>query len=118
MGLVNLSDLPELKITDGISLRAVTAETVTVAHVSLDAGALLPKHAHHNEQVVNVIEGELELLANGETHRLTPGKVLVLPPNVEHSGRAVTNCRVIDVFHPVRQDWRGVSFAGYSRDDK
>ncbi len=113
MGLVVLDELSELQIADGILLRAVTAETITVAHVKLSAGAVLPKHSHHNEQVVNVIEGELELTVEGKPYSLVPGKVMVLPPNVEHSGRAVTDCRVIDAFHPVRQDWRGTSFAGY-----
>ena len=30
----------------------------------------------------------------------------IVPPNVTHSGRAVTECRIIDVFHPVRDDYR------------
>jgi quercetin dioxygenase-like cupin family protein len=115
MGLVNLEDLPELKIAEGIQVRAVTAETVTVAHVKLGEGALLPEHSHHNEQVVNVIDGELELTVNGQSHLLTRGKVLILPPNVAHSGRAVTDCIVVDVFHPVREDWRGTTFAGYGK---
>jgi quercetin dioxygenase-like cupin family protein len=86
---------------------------MTVAHVKLDAGAILPEHEHVHEQVVNVIQGELELTADGVSHSLTPGKVMVLAPNVPHSGRAVTDARVIDVFHPVREDFRGTSFSGY-----
>ena len=117
MGLVVLKDLPLLKIADGIELNAVTAETVTVAYARLAAGALLPNHSHHNEQVVNVVEGELELVVDGETHSLVPGKVMILPPNVEHSGRAVKDTLVIDVFHPVRQDWTGSSFGGYPQKD-
>jgi len=37
----------------------------------------------------------------------------VLEPNVPHSGVAKTDVRVIDVFHPVREDFRGASFGGY-----
>jgi len=113
MGLVKLNELPELEIARGILMRAVMAENVTVAHVKLAEGALLPEHAHPNEQVVNVIEGELELNVEGKLYSLVPGKVMVLPPNVRHFGRAVTECRVIDVFHPVREDFRGKSFGGY-----
>ncbi|MFC1475382.1 cupin domain-containing protein [Candidatus Zixiibacteriota bacterium] len=118
MGLVQLNKLPELQIAEGILARAVTAQTVTVLHVDITAGALLPEHAHHHEQVVNVIAGELELTVDGSTHSLTPGKVMVLSPNTPHSGRAVTACRVIDVFHPVREDFRGTSFAGYPGKNK
>ena len=59
MGFVELSDLPELKIANGIRAYAVTADTVTVLHVRIEEGALLPEHSHYNEQVVNVIEGVL-----------------------------------------------------------
>jgi len=99
-------------------MRAVMAQSMTVAHVKLSAGALLPEHAHVNEQVVNVIDGELELTVNGESYSLMPGKVMVLPPNVVHSGRAVTDCRVVDAFHPVREDFRGTSFGGYPGENK
>ncbi|UCD16285.1 MAG: cupin domain-containing protein [Candidatus Zixiibacteriota bacterium] len=114
MGLVKLDELPELQIAEGIMGRAVTAGTITVLHVKLAAGAPLPEHAHHHEQVVNVIEGELELTVDGSTYSLIPGKVMVLAPNAVHSGRAVTDCRVVDVFHPVREDFKGSSFAGYT----
>lgn len=118
MSLVRLDELPELEISKGILMRAVTAQTVTVGHVRITAGSPLPEHTHYHEQVVNVIEGELELIADGQTHRLVPGKVLIIPPNVVHSGRAITNCRVIDVFHPVRKDFRGASFGGYPQRGK
>lgn len=113
MGFLILKDLPDLRIAEGISGRAVTAESVTVLHATIAAGALLPEHSHKNEQVVNVVDGELELVVEGVTHRLVPGTVMVLEPNVVHSGRAVTDCRVVDVFHPVREDFRGSSFGGY-----
>jgi len=114
MGLVILDNLPNLELAAGIHARIVTAQSMTVAHVHLAAGALLPEHAHINEQVVNVTKGQLELTVDGTPHVLGPGKVMVLPPNIPHSGRAVTDCHVIDVFHPVREDFKGASFDGYT----
>ena len=116
MGPIKLDELPELKLSEGILARVVTTPTTTVAHVKLSAGALLSEHSHHHEQVVNVIEGELELTVKGSPYRLTRGKVVVLPPNVPHSGRAITECSVIDVFHPVREDFIGSSFKGYEKE--
>ena len=57
-------------------------------------------------EVVNVLEGVLELTVNGEVSRLEPGDVFVIPPDAPHSGRALTACRVLDVFAPVREDYR------------
>ena len=118
MGFVVLDDLPELKIADGIRMRAVTAESMTIAYVKITAGSLLPEHSHPNEQVVNVMEGELKLVVDGKAHSLIPGKVMVLPPNIVHSGRAVTDCLVVDAFHPAREDFKGASFGGYPQGNK
>jgi len=115
VGLVKIAELPELEIAKGILMRAVNTQTVTVAHVKLAAGSILSEHAHYHEQVVNVIEGELELTVDGKPYSLVPGKVMVLPPNIKHSGRVLSDCRIIDVFHPVREDFRGSSFGGYPK---
>jgi len=42
----------------------------------------------------------------GESRVLDPGVVAVIPPSVGHSGKALTACRLIGVFHPVREDYR------------
>jgi quercetin dioxygenase-like cupin family protein len=116
MGLVKIGDLPELEIAEGIKAHAVTTDTISVLHIMLDNGAILPEHSHYHEQVVNVIEGELELTVSGQNYILKPGNVMVLEPNVIHSGRALTACKVIDIFHPVRKDFAGSSFGGYPSD--
>jgi quercetin dioxygenase-like cupin family protein len=117
MPLIQLEHLGTLQLAPGITAKIVTAETMTVAHVELKAGSPLPEHSHVHEQVVNVIDGELELTVAGTPHRLTRGRVFVLPSNIPHTGRAITDCYVIDVFHPVREDFRGASFAGYDTSD-
>ncbi len=105
MTLINLDDLKELELAPGIRARIINCESMSISYVSLDTGAVLLEHSHPNEQVVNVIEGELELTVEGKPQVLKAGVVEVLPPNVPHSGRAITDCKVIDVFHPVREDW-------------
>jgi quercetin dioxygenase-like cupin family protein len=66
----------------------------------------LPEHAHPHEQVTNVIEGVFDLTVEAETTRLRAGSAVLIPPNANHSGKSVTACRIIDVFHPVREDYR------------
>ena len=105
MPLTDLEKVRELTLAPGIRARVVNTGNMSVAHVVLDEGAVLPQHAHHNEQIVNVIDGALELTVAGETHILRRGQVLVLPPMVPHSGKAVSRCYVVDVFHPVREDF-------------
>ncbi len=48
-----------------------------------------------------------ELSVAGERSLLKPGMVAVVPSNVKHQGRALTACRLIDAFYPVREEYRG-----------
>ena len=77
-----------------------------IARVEVRADARLPQHAHPHEQVTTVLSGELELTVAGEVKVLRPGMVAFIPGGVPHSARAITACQVLDVFHPVRDDYR------------
>ncbi|MBN1211555.1 MAG: cupin domain-containing protein [candidate division Zixibacteria bacterium] len=106
MPLVDLKNVEEKEIKPGLYVRFVHSDNMTLAYWRFDPGVELPLHSHPHEQVVNVIEGELILTLDGVPLNLTPGKVVVIPPDVPHSGRAVDACRVIDAFYPVREDYR------------
>lgn len=106
MELYQFENMEEKEILPGLFVRFVHSENMTLAYWRILPGCELPTHSHVNEQVVNVIEGELELVVDGRPHILTRGKVVVLPPDMPHSGKAITECHIIDVFHPVREDFR------------
>ena len=106
MPFLNLDELEESEPIPGYRARFVHSKNMTLAYWTIEAGAPLPEHSHLHEQVANVIEGEFELTVDGETRRLGPSMVAVIPSNAAHSGKAITNCRIIDVFYPVREDYR------------
>ena len=106
MAVVKLSDLAVREIFRGLRARIVHTAGTSQSWVDVDEGASFPEHAHLHEQTVNVLEGTLEVTVSGVTHQLTPGFVLVIPPHAAHSGRALTACRVLDVFSPPRDDYR------------
>ena len=108
---LTLTDIPPFEITRGFTARMFHTEGMTIAYVDVEAGAELPEHAHFHEQVANVLEGEFEFVLGGKKMVLRPGDVLVIPSNVPHSGRAITRCRILDVFHPVREDFRSGNVA-------
>jgi len=72
----------------------------------IDAGALLPPHRHVHEQVVHVLDGTFELTVDGSTRICGPGAVAAVASNALHSGRALTDCHILDAFAPVREDYR------------
>jgi quercetin dioxygenase-like cupin family protein len=106
MPLVEIDRLPVREIFPGLRARLVHSERVTHSWVEVDAGATFPEHQHPHEQIVSVLSGELELIVAGTSHILTPGVIFVIPPDVPHSGRSRTGCRVLDTFAPVRDDYK------------
>jgi quercetin dioxygenase-like cupin family protein len=99
-------DLAERQMALGIYGRPVHSEQMTVNYVRLDKGAILPLHHHPHEQITNVLKGELEMTVGDETYLCKSGCIVVIPSNVPHHAVAITDCEVIDVFNPVREDLR------------
>lgn len=106
MKLLNFDEVPAREIAPGFLGRYLHSDQVTQGRVEIAAGAELPEHAHPQEQWAMLLSGSLELTVAGVRHLLRPGQVLYIAPNERHSGRALTACTVLDVFHPPRDDYR------------
>ena len=105
MAAMNLQDLPEKSPFPGWRGKFIRSGSMTFVYWEVPAGTLLPEHSHPHEQVAHMFEGEFEIVVDGVAQRLTPGSVSIIPPNALHSGRAITDCRILDVFSPVREDY-------------
>ena len=103
---VNIQELPEKELVSGIFARFIHMEKTTVGHIRLLEGSILPEHHHPHEQVTNVLSGKLEMTVGGKTMVCEAGQSVRIPSNTPHSARAIADCYVIDVFAPVREDYR------------
>ena len=92
-------------IIPGFRARFLHSANMTFALWNIAPGALLPAHDHPHEQVAHVLEGEFELTIDGVTAIVKSGGVAVIPSNARHFGKAITSCRILDVFYPVREDY-------------
>lgn len=99
-------DVEERTIVPGMHGRFIHSDSMTFALWRIEKDARVPLHSHPHEQVAHVRSGELEMIVGGRKHLLAPGAVLVIPGNVPHEGRALTEVSVMDVFSPVREDYR------------
>ena len=104
MAFIDLKNKPVLTIWPGISGRFMHTDNMTYGIITIDEGTPLPEHAHPHEQWTHVLEGELKLTIGNETMVLSSGMSAHMPPDVPHSGEAITECRVMDCFLPVRED--------------
>ena len=102
----DLKDIPTKEVFPGFVGKFVHSANMTFAYWKIKRGSGLPEHSHVHEQVVNMLEGEFELTVEGKSYRLLAGMVYTIPSYVKHSGRAITDCRILDVFSPVREDYQ------------
>ncbi len=106
---VRWEELPREAVTGEISRRLVTGERIMMAHVYLDAGSVVPRHAHENEQMTYILEGALRFSigeeGDDEEVIVRAGEVLHLPSGVPHEAEALEDTLDLDVFCPPRQDW-------------
>jgi quercetin dioxygenase-like cupin family protein len=102
----DMKSLPSKEVAPGVKGKFAHSKEMTIAWWEIEKDALLKMHSHDHEQVVNVIEGTLQVIVGDRTWILTPGSVLVIPSGVPHEAKGVTSCRVIDVFYPVREDYK------------
>jgi quercetin dioxygenase-like cupin family protein len=106
MAFLKIAELAEKEIMTGFRARSVHSDRMTIAYLTVEAGSSAPAHAHPHEQITSVTEGEFELTVDGVSKVMVPGDVALISPNIWHSARAVTDCKLIDVFCPVREDYR------------
>src|SRR5712691_5006591 len=74
--------------------------SMTFAHYDFARGSSIHEHFHPQEEVYEVIEGELEVTIDGVTQIARAGMVIV-PSNVPHSVKALTDGRDIIVDYPL-----------------
>ena len=110
--VANLYELDGFELAPGVRAKPLFGEGAMLNLLEFEAGATVEAHEHPHEQLGLVVSGALVLRIQGVDHELRPGDAYRIPGGVEHA--AWTNdagCRVLDVFQPVREDYRE-RFAG------
>jgi len=79
--------------------------SMTFAHYEFKRGASIHEHFHPQEEVYEVIEGELEVTIDGVAQVVGAGSVAIVPENARHSVKALSDGRVIIVDYPRRPEF-------------
>ena len=101
-------DVDKLKVTErlpGWRGRYFHAVNMTVAHYEFTRGASIHEHHHPQEELSEVLDGELELTIDGVTQVARPGVAAIVPSHARHSVRALTDGRAIIVNSPARAEF-------------
>jgi len=104
---VSFDSVRAFEMASGVTGKALFGEGAMLNLVSLEPGALVPRHSHPHEQLGLVLRGSMTLMVEGEDHELREMDGYTLPGGVEHQGTAgAQGALVLDVFRPVREDYR------------
>ncbi len=105
MPLVDTSNLKVVERLPGWRGKYFHSQNMTFAHYEFTRGSTIHEHFHPQEEVYEVIEGELELTIDGTTQIAKPGFVAIVPANARHFVKALTDGRAIIVDYPARPEF-------------
>ncbi|MGH6877470.1 MAG: cupin domain-containing protein [Rhizomicrobium sp.] len=102
MNFIDTATLAVIERKPGWRGRGFDSPSMTFVQYEFDAGASIHEHRHPEEEVWQILEGELEITIGGETQRVGPGFVGIVPPDTIHSVRAVAGGKAIVTDFPRR----------------
>jgi quercetin dioxygenase-like cupin family protein len=104
---VRIEDIKSFELATGVSGRPLFGEGAMLNMIEFEPGATVAPHSHPHEQLGICLRGVQILIVDGVEHAIGPMEAYVLPGGVEHAARCgPEGATVLDVFQPVREDYR------------
>jgi quercetin dioxygenase-like cupin family protein len=98
--------LTPMQAWNGVTVRLLSGERMTMAIAELGPNALVPRHQHDNEQIGTVIQGSARFVTDTESYELHAGGTYRLPGGTPHEVTAGADGAVfVECFSPPRSDW-------------
>jgi quercetin dioxygenase-like cupin family protein len=104
MPFVDVGSLNIIERLPGWYGRYFHSANMTFAHYDFKRGSSIHEHFHAQEEVYEVVEGELEVTIEWAAEIVRPGVVAIVPSNARHSVKALTDGRAIIVDYPLRRE--------------
>ena len=93
--VVDLSNLVDYSAGGVVSKQIVKSAAGNITLFSFDKGEGLSEHTAPFDALVQILEGEMEIVVDGNHYRMKAGESLVLPANVPHALTAVKRFKML-----------------------
>ena len=94
-------------IFGNIPIKTLSGDQVQIALVDIPADGVVEWHSHVNEQMGYIVSGRVRFQIGDQDKVLHIGEMYRIPGGVKHRVTPVGGpARVLDVFHPVRDEYR------------
>jgi quercetin dioxygenase-like cupin family protein len=107
MDYFTIRELAEADMLPGITRRAVWLKNVMLTFFTFEPDAVVPEHAHPNEQITIVTKGAMKFTLDTATRTLRAGDGVCIPPHMPHRARVLDEpTEAIDAWNPPREDYK------------
>jgi quercetin dioxygenase-like cupin family protein len=93
--IMNFNKLVEYSDNGIISKQVLQQKSGNVTLFSFDQGQKLSEHTAPFDAMVQVIEGEAEILINKEPFQLKAGECIIMPANIPHAVNATVRFKML-----------------------
>ncbi|OYU93358.1 MAG: cupin [Bacteroidetes bacterium B1(2017)] len=104
--LVEDKEVEWIKLGGGIKRKVMAYDDqMMLVKVAFEAGGIGAMHSHPHTQASYVASGKFDITIDGKTKTLKGGDVYFVPSDLEHGAVCLEEGELIDVFHPLREDF-------------
>lgn len=104
---VQVGQLPINLVDKGVGLKPIYGNNLMLSFVYMKPHSVASLHAHPEEQMGLVLDGEYEFELNGVRKMIGSGDVYIVPPNVPHAAYTYEKpCVALDIFAPPRTGYQ------------
>jgi quercetin dioxygenase-like cupin family protein len=104
--LVEDKEVEWIELGGGIKRKVMAYDDqMMVVKVAFEAGGIGAMHSHPHTQASYVASGKFDITIDGKTKTLKGGDVYFVPSDLVHGAVCLEAGELIDVFHPLREDF-------------
>jgi quercetin dioxygenase-like cupin family protein len=104
--LIEDKEVEWLDLGGGIKRKVMAYDNqMMVVKVAFEAGGIGAIHSHPHTQASYVASGKFDITIDGKTQTLKGGDVYFVPSDLVHGAVCLEAGELIDVFHPLREDF-------------
>jgi quercetin dioxygenase-like cupin family protein len=106
-GLTHNSEATPVEMLPGIVRRTLNEGAhTTICELQMAAGSHVPPHTHPHEQTGYLVSGRFRFRLGNDWRELSAGDSWCVPGGVDHEVEVIEETVAIDVFSPVREEYR------------
>jgi quercetin dioxygenase-like cupin family protein len=93
--VMNFAEKVEYSAEGIVSKQVIKKEKGNITLFAFDKGQLLSEHSAPFDAMVQVLDGQAEILINRVPYKLTAGQAIIMPANIPHAVNAVEKFKML-----------------------